>query len=71
MRDNWITVDGKWINLDTVKDIYVTYISENSGYGILYSCNPYDKNINYQPLISGFDTLEEAQEYLDKLMGEE
>ena len=68
MRDNWICIGGKWLNLDNVKDIYVSYIDSHSKYGILYSCNPYDKNIKYEVLCKDFEDEDEAQKYLDKLM---
>lgn len=67
MRDNWICVEGRWLNLDAIRDIYVKYVDVKK-YAIFYSCNPYDRDLNYQTIGPVFDSEEEAQEYLDNLL---
>lgn len=72
MRDNWICVEGRWLNLDAIRDIYVKrcYDPEKNSdfYIIAFSCNPYERNINYERIGPIFDSEKEAQEYLDKLL---
>lgn len=68
MRDNWICIEGRHINLDNLVDIEVFYNDIHDNYMIRYSCNPYGREMESDYIKIPFETEEEAQDYLEQIM---